>query len=359
MHRRVPLGLAVLAGLLASAGPAAADPGHDEGTGRPGDAVISDYLPPDSGLPGTGPDLMTDTLAEAYLKSPQEPGGGGPVTCTRIARNSPSSAPPNATEQQIVYFRPRNVQIQEWDRGTICSNCYKNESNIGFANHNTRRWMTTQSKVAGKAYRFRIRTASAYGCTAAFVDVMHLQGLQDESYYATDTWRRLNDEFRSRGWDQPNVKYVVYADVLAHIPAGSSSSPGGEALFNSNKAFAYRRLQVRDMTGATSVRKMRWGCHDEGDVPAIHEATHIMGAVAAGSPDYYNTTQTGRVHHVWQTNDLMSYAPASSLSGKSSGGGTYPIGPLVWDTGADSYTSRVLGFPSYLTNGPGTGPHSC
>ncbi len=328
------------------------------GTGPVGD-VISDFALPEVGLADPGPDLMPDSLTQARLQYPD-------ATCSYVGRNdrSTSGPPPNATEQQIIYFRPTDAPNTRYDQATVCNDGVSIESNIGYSNHNTRKWMGSQTtaqgaRLSGKAYKFNVRSYTAYSRSFKFVNVMYLIGNSNTAYYQTDTYNRLALELRSRGWDHLNVKYIVHADVRAAVDPTTGSSPAGQAAYNSNKGFVYRRGTVKKSDGSTSAVQYRWGCFDEGDTPAIHEANHAMGTVAPGSADYYSAGSGTTAKHVSQRTDLMSWSPQSTLSGKSSGGGVFPVGPLEWDQGAESYTNRVLGFPSYLVGSPTQPFHTC
>jgi len=359
MRRLIVASVAALIAGVVTAVPAAADPGHGHGTTATGAVgeTINDFGPDDAGLPLTAPDGMSNTYLDALLV----PEPSGPREC-KLVRNdrTDTGPPPNASEQQIVYFRPSDAINYTWDSPAVCSDGVKRESNIGYSNHNTRRWTGTQTtqqgkRLAGKAYKVNLRTVYAYSRSFTFVNVMHVQGWYNTAYYGTDTYTRLTNEFNARGWNHVNVKYVVYAELKAMTQTSSGTSPIGQAQFNGNKGFSYRQFQRSDGT----VRKARWGCADEGDAAPIHEATHSMGAVAQGAADYYYTSEPGKQNHVTQAYDLMSPAPASSFSGRSSSDQPYPYGPLEWDQGSDSYTSRVLSFPAYFTNSPISGLHLC
>lgn len=359
MRRVVVANVAALIVGVVMAVPAAADPGHGHGTTATGAVgeTVTDFAPDDGGLALTAPDGMSNTYLDALLVP--EPTGSRECKLVRNDRTD-AGPPPNASEQQIVYFRPIDAPNYTWDAPAVCSDGVKRESNIGYSNHNARRWMGTQTteqgkRLTSKAYKVNLRTVYAYSRSFTFVNVMHVQGWYSTSYYGTDTYTRLTNEFNARGWNHLNVKYVVYAELKAMRSRDYSGSPLGTAGFNGNKGYSYRQYEVSD----GSVRKVRWGCADEGDHIPIHEATHSMGAVATGAADYYNTTVSSKQHHVAQGYDLMSPAPESSFSGRSSSDRPYPYGPLEWDQGSDSYTSRVLSFPAYLTNSPISGLHLC
>lgn len=360
--RLVAIAMSVAAVVASTSGGVALAEGRESegetGTGRVG-AVITDLGLDGSGIPESGPDLMPDSLTQAIAKYPTE-------ECAYVGRNdrSTSGAPANASQQEVIYFRPTDAPNTRFDQGTVCRGGETVESNIGYANHNGRRWMGSQTttqgaRISGKGYRFRIRAYTAYSRNFQFVDVMYVIGQQNSAYYGTDTYARLSNELNARGWNNVNAKYLVFADLQANTNASTGISPAGTAAYNGNKAFMFRKLRTRAADGSLMNVKYRWGCNDEGDGPAIHEGTHTMGAVQPTAPDYYAAGTGSSSNHVTQTSDIMNKVLGSSFSGTAANGGTYPGGPLQWDMGADSYTGRILAYPNYLVGSPSQSPHTC
>jgi hypothetical protein len=354
------LSLAVIGLLTAEllfAIPSSADPGHGEPTEAP---VIADFGDENFGLPGDLADTtMPDSLAEAMAIPPD---GGATRTCTKVPHNDRTTAGPPADGSYtvLVYLVPSDGVVQDYDRPTVCSDGVSVESPIGWSNHNTRRWMAQQrpanAAIWGKAIRQRTRTYSAYGKTFTFSDVMLVRLSQPASYYATQTYDRLETALVNAGWNMTTSKYVFYADLQANVEA-SGSSPAGQAPYGGRRAYVYRRTRYRNpSTGVTTDRRSRWGCADEGDVPPIHEELHLWSIVNPAAPDYDSNGGTSP-HHAAQTADSMHWQVASTLSGTWSNGTAAPT--TAFDAGADSYTSRVLAFPAYLVAGPGRDLHRC
>lgn len=211
--------------------------------------------------------------------------------------------------------------------------------------------------VFGQSFKVLTRNLSAYGRTWTFYDVLFVRGVHNTAFYQAAPFDRIRADLNNIGMSQLNVKYVVFADVLTngtHTPTGTSCN-GGQSEYNGNQGIQFRRC--RDTTtGATF--GFRWGCADHGDTDAMHEGLHEWGTVAPGSADYDSTP--GHANHVVQSGDLMFWTAPTTLSGHNDGGGINPNGQTQWDIGAQSYTSRVLAFPSYLTSFPTSFPiHEC
>jgi hypothetical protein len=186
----------------------------------------------------------------------------------------------------------------------------------------------------GKALKHLFRNVTAYGFSYPFYDVMFVRGNQNESYYGTDTFVRMRNEFIARLWTRPSVKYVIYANVTA--PNGEG---GGKADYNGKYGMAW--LRGTDSLGV--VRGQRWGCADQGDFAPMQENLHTFGAVQTAAPEH----DWGHTYHTTQPADVMFWNGGTTYSGRWSNGGI--VGVTEWDPGADSYTNRILtGFPGYL-----------
>jgi hypothetical protein len=290
---------------------------------------------------------MTDTLLDGQIAAATG------ASCSYLPRydrtNGP--APANASQLQVIYFVPSNVTARNWDRPVLCSDGTKRESNIGYAVHNIRRWMgsrpntpnTQGARMIGKSFNALLRTDSLYGRTTTSYNVMFVRGAHTDGWYSQgNTFDYVLAEINPI-FNQPNVKYVVFADVKA------TDGTAGRAEMNGNHGVVYRRFIYKDGTDGFS----RWGCADEGDVAPAHETLHMWNAVANGVPD-----SDGDGHVVaTQPTDLMPARIGSALNGQWSSNAPAPV--TIWDQGADSYTGRVLSFPGYLGSTPGSALHDC
>lgn len=291
---------------------------------------------------------MSDNLLDGQL------GASAGASCSYLPRRDHTNgpAPANASQLQLIYFVPADVAARNWDRPVLCSDGTKRESNIGYAMHNMRRWMgsrpntagTQGARMIGKSFNALLRTDSLYGRTTNSYNVMFVRGLYPDAWYSQGNSfdhviNEIDDVF-----NQPNVKYLVFADVRA------TDGSGGRAEMNGNHGAIYRRF-VYEEDGTDGF--FRWGCADEGDAAAMHETLHMWNAVAPGVPD-----SDGDAHIVaTQPSDVMAAVIQSTLNGQWSGNTAAPVS--IWDQASDSYTGRVLSFPAYLGSTPGSGLHDC
>ncbi|HEX9696589.1 MAG TPA: hypothetical protein VGB64_09800 [Actinomycetota bacterium] len=283
---------------------------------------------------------MEDVLATATLLQ----AGSRCSYVTRDTRVGGADVPPDRREWQLYYFVPKDIAVRDWDRAVMCTDARTgkrtlHESNIGASAYNTQAWMASRTasgpsqghRVRGKAFRIGVRTIAGWGPVRL---VSAIVGAQPDAYYSTNSAARLIAEMNQRGFGHGLPKYMIFADVR------SDRNSAGIAEYGGNQAIMYRRFTIGGRGYAA-----RWGCADQGDKTTIHEAIHTFGNVQPTAAE--NSSKTSNPHHVLQSADAMNYRGGGSTFRGRYADGTYsPVS--IWDADADSYTSRVLSFASYL-----------
>lgn len=289
---------------------------------------------------------MTDVLQEAQLGGPcpyiDDPCDPPPRQCNLIARDDRTNGPVQAGSQHIqnIYFVPNDIDPKSWDRPVACSDGSRFESNIGYSAFNGRIFMSASNNQGGRVrnkainHLFRTVQAPAWGYTFKFYGIMYIRGLQPHAFYTSDPHGKIKAELAARGWNATGVKYLTYANVTS-----SAQNSAGKADYNATKATVFMRWQSSDGT----VKGVRWGCGDFGDVAPMQEQLHEFGAVQTAAPEHDFT----HTYHTTQMSDVMYHSPGTTFSGRTEQG--IPTGVTQWDPGLDSYTNRILtGFPGYL-----------
>lgn len=353
----IVLGVAIS---LASPPAALADPGHGQGQSdgfdpQPiADSGDENFGVPDESLAdlamgdsckdaGSTTGVCFDSVDDSLIP----PGGttGTTVSCAMVARKDRTNLgqPTDSTYVLNTYLVPSDVTARNFDRPTVCDNGTVSESNIGRSNYNARKWMYT-SKLA-KSLETRKRTVSAYGRTFSVIDVSYVKLTNTSAYYASNTFTRIDNEMIQRGWSGSYAKHALYAHFRSAADA-TGTSAAGLAQYGGKRAYAFRTFLYQN-----AAKTARWGCGDEGDTSPIHETLHLFSIVNPAAADY-SSNGGKNPYHAAQTSDVMYWQSKSTPSGYWSDGALRT--KSVFDAGADSYTSSLLGKTSYLLGSPGS-----
>lgn len=353
MMRRFLLVSCVMTILVSYAGDAFAHGRHRDG--------MADVTLPD-GDPGISPAAaeatMPNQLALAMFGPCETPDCSPPPrVCSfadRIDRSN-GPAPANATEAQPIYFLASDTFAYDWDRPVGCSDGSSREGTIGYSLSNSKKFMASTTRfsnaVAGRFFDTRRRNFQMYNKTFNAYEVIFFRASNPESYFAVQSFTRMQAALIERGFDRAETKYWIFGDVIrGRNPDGrvvlGEASHSDDISVTTKFAISYRRYTTFDGSTASA----RWGCADEYDIVPMQETLHNYHIVQVGRPD----SADGDTAHVVQPEDVMHGAVASSYRGLSARGSA--ILTTTWDQGADTYTGQLtMDDPEYLTAVTGYG----